>query len=149
MSKSDKTLNFVLFFVLQDWNNLTTKSFSLAETVGHAVVDRAVTPLRSLTSRPIIAAPLERMDSLALKGLEIVEDKVPSIQKEPQQMVSDAKGVVEDRFNKTKEQVHHVSEVVLVRRPVQTYFDLLEFMLGTVSSTLDKVMPPADDEGLV
>jgi hypothetical protein len=136
-----------LYDKVKEWNGLTNRSLSLAETVGHVVVERAVTPILSITSKSsLITAPLERMDSLAVKGLEIVEDKVPSIKKEPSQLVSEAKEVVEQGLQKTKARVTAVSDVVLVSRPVQTYFDILEFMLGTASSTLDKVMPPAEDE---
>jgi hypothetical protein len=47
-----------------------------------------------------------------------------------------------------RDRVTKSSETVLVSKPVQTYFDMLEYFLRTAESTLDKILPPTkgDDE---
>lgn len=57
-------------------------------------------------------------------------------------MITDVKNVVWDTLEATKNRVTDSSEMVLVSKPVQTYFDFLEFILVNASKTLDKVLPP-------
>lgn len=59
--------------------------------------------------------------------------------------MSDVTGAVTHKLLETKLRVTKASEGVLISRPVQTYFDILQFILGTASKTLDKVLPPSDD----
>jgi hypothetical protein len=59
--------------------------------------------------------------------------------------MSDMTGAVTHKFHETKQRVTKASEGVLVSRPVQSYFDLLEFVLRTAGNTLDKVLPPGDE----
>jgi len=75
-----------------------------------------------------------------------LEDKVPVIKQEPQVIMSDMTGAVTHKLMETKDRVTKASEGVLISRPVQTYFDLLDFFVSTASKTLDKVLPPSDDE---
>jgi len=129
---------------VKDFNTITQKSFILAETVTGAVVTR-VSPFAQ-KGIDIAGEPLKRIDSFAAQGLQTLEDKVPVINKEPNMMVSDVKGAVSGKYVATKDRVSKVSEVVLASRPVQTYFNLLEFVLATANNALDKVLPPDDSE---
>lgn len=61
------------------------------------------------------------------------------------QIMSDMTGAVTHKLLETKDRVTKASEGVLISRPVQTYFDLLDFFVSTASKTLDKVLPPSDD----
>jgi len=131
---------------VKDFNVVTHKSFELAESVTGAVVGR-VTPFAQVGMG--LAGqfqPLHRIDDLAAQGLQNLEDKVPVIKQEPQVMVSDVKGAVTVKVNEAKDVVSKASERVLVSRPVQTYFDILSFILHTAEVTLDRVLPPSEEE---
>jgi hypothetical protein len=55
-------------------------------------------------------------------------------------------GAVTAKLTATKERVTNMSEGVLVSGPVQTYFNMVEYILQKVSNTLDKVLPPGESE---
>jgi hypothetical protein len=58
--------------------------------------------------------------------------------------MSDATKVVTDTCMATKDRVTLASEHVLVSRPVQTYFDVLQFILNKAENTVDLVLPKPD-----
>jgi len=130
---------------VKDFNTITHKSFVLAETVTVAVVGR-VTPL---AQRGIcLTSPLpQKIDDIAYSGLEKLEQNVKYITKAPDAILSDVKATAGDIIHAAKFRVTSAAEGVLISKPVQTYFDLLEFMLSKVQSTMDIVLPEEGSNG--
>jgi len=130
---------------VKDFNPITHKSFVLAETVTGVVVGR-VTPL---AQRGIcLTSPLpQKIDDIAYNGLEKLEQNVKYITKTPDVIVSEVKTTVEEALTAVKVRVTGAAEGVLISKPVQTYFDLLEFMLTKVQRTMDIVLPEESKEG--
>jgi len=124
---------------VKDFNTITHKSFVLAETVTGAVVGR-VTPFAQ--KGICLTAPLpQKIDDIAYNGLEKLEQNVKYITKAPDAMVSDVKTTVGEVLHAAKFRVTNAAEGVLISKPVQTYFDLLEFMLSKAQKTVDLVLP--------
>jgi len=97
--------------------------------------------------RPIAAAPLSKVDSLATKGLETLERNVPVITKEPQEIVSDTKEMISSRVTPALERVNEVSENVLSSRIAQLSFDCVEKVLEQSNRIANSVLPKDQANG--
>lgn len=134
-----------LYSSVKDSNTIVHKSFELGEVITGAVVNR-VTPFAN-KGISIVGPALKGIDHIASDSLETLENKVPLINSEPEAIASVVKDTVNGVFQVAKERVTRVTDVFLGSKPMQTYFDVMEFVLTTASKTLDKVLPDSTGEG--
>jgi hypothetical protein len=87
------------------------------------------------------AAPLAKVDNLAYKGLETLENKVPVIKKQPQEIVSETREIISSRVNPAVERLNEVSENVLSSRPAQFTLDCYEKVLVGGNAVVNSVLP--------
>jgi len=95
---------------------------------------------------PMATSPLTKLDDFASKGLEKLENNVPEIKKQPQEIVSDTKELINARISPAVNRVNSVSESLLSIKVVQIGMDIFEHCLNTASSVVDHILPPNANE---
>lgn len=118
-------------------------ALSFAETGVHLAQGIASPFVNRLT--PVASAPLSKVDDLATKGLLSLEKNVPVIKKQPQEIYSDAKGVLETRLQPTVQRLNGVTNSVLSSSVAQFSFDIYEKVLFVSGTLLNGIIPPSQD----
>jgi len=114
---------------------------NMAENGVHLVQGITAPIVNRLT--PIAAAPLAKVDDLASKGLLSLERTVPVIKKQPQEIYSDTKGLLETRLQPTVQRLNGATSSVLSSGVAQFSFDIYEKVLFTTGHILNNIIPPA------
>lgn len=124
-------------------SRFVNKTLNLAENGAH-MVNGMVSPLVDRLT-PIASAPLQRVDNLATKGLHSLERTVPAIKKQPQEILTDTKGMLETKLHPTVERLNGVTNSVLSSSLVQYSFDVFEKLLFATGHILNNIVPPAQN----
>jgi len=95
---------------------------------------------------PFAAQHFAKVDTLAMIGLEKLEQNVPAINKRPQQLVSETKELISARVTPAMETFHQYSQTFLQSKMLKVTFDVYENVLKTMNHTLDLVLPPEGGE---
>lgn len=124
-------------------SRLVNGTLNLAENGAHVVTGMVSPWVDRLT--PIASAPLSRVDNLATKGLQSLERTVPAIKKQPQEILTDTRGMLETKLNPTVERISGVTNSFLTSGVVQFSFDLFEKLLFTSGHIINNIVPPAQN----
>lgn len=90
---------------------------------------------------PLAASPLAKVDDLATKGLVTLEQKLPAIKKQPNEIVSDTREMISSRVTPAVERLSNASEHVLGNKLVQFPCDMIEKLLSNGSAMVNNVLP--------
>jgi len=117
---------------------IIAKTIVMAEAVTCSFAEK-VAPLAPTTA-------LSKIDALACKGFETIEHRVPQMKKQPDEMVKDTRELITTTMAPVVLTVERASDVVCKTLLAQKACDLVGYMLGTASKTLDVVLPPSEQE---
>lgn len=121
-------------------NSLLNWYFNTIETVGAGAYE---------TFKPMVQlaeGPLTRIDQVVCKGLDLVEQRVPSVYLPPEMMYWNTKEYMADHFVKPVVQRAHsvkkMSNAVLLENPVSTFAaEKTDAALSAADAVIDKYLP--------
>lgn len=120
------------------------RTLGVAERTCYAAAGQVLPYAQKLT--PLAVQPLARVDDFANKGLEKLENNVPSIKKQPLEIMSDTKELISSKVNPAVVRMHSVSDTLLSSRIAQLSFDIFDHFLNSASTVVDHVLPPSATE---
>jgi len=85
--------------------------------------------------------PLGKIDEYACKGLESLETRVPSVNKQPQEIYTESKELITAKVSPAVATFNKAQEMVCKTVIAQKTFDIVEYMLGAAENALDIVLP--------
>ncbi|XP_048517267.1 lipid storage droplets surface-binding protein 1 isoform X4 [Dendroctonus ponderosae] len=133
-------------------NSLFTWTFDQAENTLYSVIDSAGPAIY------LIQGPLSQVDKIVCKTLDIVEEKVPSINLPPEMIYWNTKQYAKEKVNKRivtpvlkrADSVKQVGNSVLESKYTVFAADTLDGALTVADKYVDKYLPPDDqDKGSV
>ncbi|XP_063698545.1 lipid storage droplets surface-binding protein 1 [Culicoides brevitarsis] len=121
-------------------NRLFNWYLSTAESVSMAALDTFKPALQLATG------PIEKIDKVVCKSLDLVEQRVPSVYLPPEMMIWNTKEYMSDHFVrpvvKRANSVKHISEEVIMKNRVSTYAaEKADNALDVADAVIDKYLP--------
>nr|AEE61967.1 unknown [Dendroctonus ponderosae] len=129
-------------------NSLFTWTFDQAENTLYSVIDSAGPAIY------LIQGPLSQVDKIVCKTLDIVEEKVPSINLPPEMIYWNTKQYAKEKVNKRivtpvlkrADSVKQVGNSVLESKYTVFAADTLDDALSVADKYVDKYLPPDDQD---
>ncbi|ERL92191.1 lipid storage droplets surface-binding protein 1 isoform X2 [Dendroctonus ponderosae] len=129
-------------------NSLFTWTFDQAENTLYSVIDSAGPAIY------LIQGPLSQVDKIVCKTLDIVEEKVPSINLPPEMIYWNTKQYAKEKVNKRivtpvlkrADSVKQVGNSVLESKYTVFAADTLDGALTVADKYVDKYLPPDDQD---